>query len=216
MSVLEFAKQDENIALTKIETQPFGTNAYILVCRKTQESVLIDAPGDEEKIADKLGSTKLKFILITHSHFDHTGALQAIKEKFKAKVIAHSADSPQLPLAPEVFGEDGNSIFFGEIEVKALYTPGHTPGSLCFLYKEYLFSGDTLFPGGPGKTGSPGDFQTILKHLEQKVFCLPDKTIVFPGHGKTTLLGKEKDEYASFSSRKHSVDLCGDVLWLSS
>jgi len=97
-----------------------------------------------------------------------------------------------------------------------LHTPGHTPGSLCLLSGKHLFSGDTLFPGGPGKTGNPAAFEQIINSITEKLFILPDETLVYPGHGEDTVLGKEKQEFAVFSSRPRTPGLCGDVLWLSS
>jgi glyoxylase-like metal-dependent hydrolase (beta-lactamase superfamily II) len=96
-----------------------------------------------------------------------------------------------------------------------MHTPGHTPGSLCFRTGRYLISGDTIFPGGPGKTGSPAAFQEILKSITDKILPLDDDTLVYPGHGEKTVLKKEKEEFAIFSSRPHPPNLCGDVLWLS-
>jgi len=99
--------------------------------------------------------------------------------------------------------------------LKVLHTPGHTAGSLSFLTGKYLISGDTIFPGGPGKTGSPDMFRQIVNSITEKIFALPDDTQVYPGHGDATVLKKEKEEFTVFSSRPHSPDLCGDVLWLS-
>lgn len=109
-----------------------------------------------------------------------------------------------------------DTIDVGRLKLKVLHTPGHTPGSVCFLLGKYLISGDTIFPGGPGKTTTPADFEQIVKSIETKIFVLPDDTEVYPGHGDSTVLGKEKKEFAIFASRPHTPGLCGDVLWLSS
>jgi glyoxylase-like metal-dependent hydrolase (beta-lactamase superfamily II) len=147
---------------------------------------------------------------------DHTGALFELKTELEIPVAAHPDDSGRLPFSPDVFLQDGDTVSFGQVELKVLHTAGHTPGSLCFLSGQYLISGDTLFPGGPGKTQTPGDLTKILETLEEKIFVLPDDVHVFPGHGPSTILKKEKQEFAVFSSRTHPPDLCGDVLWLSS
>jgi len=102
------------------------------------------------------------------------------------------------------------------VSLRVLHTPGHTPGSLCLLFGKHLFSGDTLFPGGPGKTGTPAAFEQIVNSITEKLFVLPDETLVYPGHGEDTILGKEKQAFAVFSSRPSNPGLCGDVLWLSS
>jgi len=101
------------------------------------------------------------------------------------------------------------------VELTVIHTPGHTPGSLCFLTGKYLISGDTIFPGGPGKTDTPDDFKQIVKSISEKVFVLPDDVLVYPGHGDSTVLKKEKEEFAIFSSRPQAPDLCGHVSWLS-
>jgi glyoxylase-like metal-dependent hydrolase (beta-lactamase superfamily II) len=213
---MSLVEQDNTILIRKIETSPYGTNAYILVCQVTKQSVLIDAPGEAAKIFTGLEGTNPTLILITHSHFDHTGALREVKDRLNISVAAHPDDADKIPLAPDVLLNDADSVSFGKIGLKVLHTPGHTPGSLCFVYDRYLFSGDTIFPAGPGRTGSPAAFEQIVNSLKEKIFVLPDNTLVYPGHGASTILKTEKDEFAVFSSRIHPPELCGDVLWLSS
>lgn len=200
----------------KLETSPYGTNAYVFICPETKKSVLIDAPGETERILQLLQETDLQSILITHSHFDHIGALKELKSTLKAPVGCHSADFKRLPISPDFELKDDDKITVGKRQLKVIHTPGHTPGSLCFLHEEILFSGDTIFPGGPGRTDSPDDFQLILKSLQEKIFVLPDDTNVHPGHGDSTILKREKEEFAQFASRSHSPHLCGNILWLSS
>jgi glyoxylase-like metal-dependent hydrolase (beta-lactamase superfamily II) len=125
-------------------------------------------------------------------------------------------DAKGLPLRPEILLEDGEKVSYGNTSLKVLHTPGHTPGSLCFLMGKYLISGDTIFPGGPGKTKSPTDLKLIIESITRKIFVLPDDTAIYPGHGDSTLLRKEKEELSIFSSRSHDPNLFGDVLWLSS
>lgn len=204
------------ILIHEIETAPYGTNAYILVCKATQDSVLIDVPGEAAKILKELEGTNPTHILITHSHFDHTGALCEVKNKLNIPVAAHPYEAEKLPLTPDVLLNNGDHVSFGMITLKVLHTPGHTPGSLCFVYDKYLFSGDTIFPAGPGRTATPRAFEQIVKSLKEKIFVLPSNTLIFPGHGASTILKKEKEEFAMFSSRPHPANLCGDVLWLSS
>ena len=147
---------------------------------------------------------------------DHLGALSELTSKLGIPVAVHPLDARGLRLQPEILLGDGDTVSFGGIKLKVLHTPGHTPGSLCFLAGKYLISGDTLFPGGPGKTGSPADFRQIIESITGRIFCLPDDTEIYPGHGDSTVLKKEKEEFAVFSSRPHDPNLCGDVLWLSS
>jgi len=207
---------DDNILIEKLQLGPFGTNAYIIVCQKTQNSLVVDAPAEAGKIIDRLRGTRPRYILLTHDHMDHIGALTELHSRLKVPLAAHASDAGKLPSQPEILLKDGDNVLLGQLKFDVLHTPGHTPGSLCFLTGTHLISGDTLFPGGPGKTWSPGAFRQIVESITGKIFVLPDETSVYPGHGDTTTLKKEKEEFAVFSSRTHSPDLCGDVLWLSS
>jgi hydroxyacylglutathione hydrolase len=206
--------EDNAIRLERLELGPFGTNAYIVGCPATQESVLVDAPAEPEVIIDKLGSATLKYILLTHSHIDHIGALAQLRAELRVPLAAHAADAGNLAPPPDVLLNDGDVIRLGELKFTVLHTPGHTPGSLCFKVGSYLISGDTIFPGGPGKTGSPENFRQIIKSISERIFVLPCDTQIYPGHGDSTVLKKEKDEFAVFASRPHAGNLHGDVLWL--
>jgi hydroxyacylglutathione hydrolase len=206
--------EDNTVWMEKLQLGPFGTNAYIAACQKTQDSVLIDAPGEPDMIIDRLKDTTLKYILLTHNHIDHIGALARLRAELEVPLAAHTADIDNLTPPPEMLLRDGDVIRVGELEFTVLHTPGHTPGSLCFRLGRYLIAGDTIFPGGPGKTGSPDDFKRIIKSINEKIFVLPDDTQICPGHGDSTVLKKEKDEFAVFISRPHARDVYGDVLWL--
>ena len=205
--------KNDSIRLERYELGPFGTNSYIMTCLKTGDSVVFDAPGDAPKILGQLKQTNPRYILMTHSHMDHTGALAQLKSALNVPIAAHTADAGRLPIAPDTLLADSQAIAFGNIQLKAIHSPGHTPGSLCFYTKGYLISGDTLFPDGPGKTGSPSDFRQIVESLKNRIFVLPDDTQVFPGHGTHTVLGKEKQAFEAFRARPHDPNLCGDVQW---
>ena len=208
--------KDEHLQIERLELGFFGTNAYILTCRQTGDSVVVDAPAEANKIIDSLKGTNPRYILLTHNHMDHIGALAELRSKLGIPLAAHAEDAGILPSPPEIQLNDGYSISFGNIKLEVLHTPGHTPGSLCFKTGKYLLSGDTIFPGGPGKTSSPANLQQIVKSITGKIFTLADDTQVYPGHGDSTIIKKEKEEFAAFSSRPHNPNLCGDVLWLSS
>ena len=208
--------KDDRIQIEKLELGPFGTNAYILVCRNTAQSVVVDAPADAGKILQLLKETSPRYILITHNHMDHTGALSDLKSALGVPIAAHPADAGRLPVSADQLLNDGDVITFGDVQLSVLHTPGHTPGSICFLTGKYLIAGDTIFPDGPGKTGSPADFKKIVKSLTGKIFVLPDDTQIFSGHGKSTILGKERQAFEAFSARPLDPNICGDVLWASS
>ena len=208
--------KNEYVQIDRLKLRPFDTNSYILTCRLTGDSVLVDAPAEAAEILKQLKGTHPRYILITHSHMDHVGALSELKSMLRIPIGSHRLDANDLPLRPEILLGDGEEVSFGRMSLKVLHTPGHTPGSLCFVIGKYLISGDTIFPGGPGKTESPADSKQIIESITRKIFVLPDDTEIYPGHGDPTLSGKEKTEFAIFSSRSHDPNLFGDVLWLSS
>lgn len=208
--------KDDNLQIERLQLGPFGTNAYVLTCQQTKDSVVVDAPAEASKIIESLKGTSPRYILLTHSHMDHIGALSELRSKLRIPLAAHVADAGVLSPPPEIQLNDGSTISFGNIKLEVWHTPGHTSGSLCFKTGKYLLAGDTIFPGGPGKTSSPANFQQIIKSITSQIFPLDDDTQVYPGHGDSTVLNKEKEEFAVFSSRPHNPTLCGDVLWLSS
>ena len=207
---------DEHIQIERLELGPYGTNAYVLICRHTGESVVVDVPGEAAKIMELLKGTTPRYILITHNHMDHTGALAELKSALGVPVAAHADDAGRLPVAADKLLNDGDVVSCGDIKLNVLHTPGHTQGSLCFLAGSYLIAGDTIFPDGPGKTGSPADFKRIVESLTAKIFTLPDSVQIFPGHGNSAVLGKERQAFEAFRARPHEPNLCGDVLWSSS
>jgi len=208
--------ENDRIQINRLELGPFGTNSYILICQKTNESVVVDAPGEAGMVVERLKETQPKYILMTHDHFDHIGGLVELRSALEVPVAAHLADANDLPLEPDLLLNDGDEILIGTIKLRVLHTPGHTPGGLCFLTDKYLIAGDTLFPGGPGKTQSPADFRRIIESITQQLFVLPDETKVFPGHGEATTIKEAKQQYEVFSTRPHDPNLHGDVVWTSS
>lgn len=209
--------EDNDIQIDKLD--PGGemwANTYLVTCQRTNESVLIDAPGNSEKMLVQVKDRQVKYILMTHNHGDHIGALAGLKSELKVPVAGHELDAPRYPVPLDINLKDGDKLECGKLEINVLHTPGHTKGSLCFLIGKHLLDGDTLFPHGPGHTMSSANFKQIVKSLEKKIFVLPDDTLVYPGHGDFTVLGREKEEFKIFSGRSHRPDLCGDVLWLES
>jgi len=206
-----------HVRITRLELGAWATNAYIVLSPETNESVLVDVPPGARTLAKQLRGTTLKCILLTHSHIDHYAGLKALRDRIVAPVGVHVADSREwLPFPPEMLLKDGDVIRVGKLKIEAIYTPGHTPGSMCFRIDDCLLAGDTVFPGGPGRTISPANFKQIRESFEAKILKLPDDTRVFPAHGPDTVLGKERREFAAFASRPHDPKLHGDVVWLTS
>ena len=207
---------DDDIRIDRMELGPYGTNCYVVVCRHTNESLVVDAPGGSPDILGALGDSHPRYILLTHDHMDHTGALASLRSLLKVPLATHPDNSSRLQTPAEIFLKEGDRLPFGILTIEVMHTPGHTSGSICFKIGKFLFDGDTLFPGGPGRTNSPRDLRQLLISVTEKILSLPDDTVIYPGHGPETTVGKAKEEYTDFISRPHGEDLCGDVLWLSS
>jgi glyoxylase-like metal-dependent hydrolase (beta-lactamase superfamily II) len=205
---------DKTIRIEKLTLGPYETNTYIVVCQKTHQSLVVDAPARASEIIAALGDSQPEYILLTHDHFDHTGVMVSLRSRLKVPLAVHELDSYQLKTPPEILLKDGDILKLGNLKIEVLHTPGHTPGSLCFKIGKYLFAGDTIFPSGPGHTETPDDFQQIIASITQKIFCLPDNTMILPGHGDGTTVQKAKEEYAAFAARPHGDFIYGDVTWL--
>ena len=205
---------DGEVKIIKINMGPYNNNGYIVVCPDTNEGIIIDTPSEPEKLLNKIGDVQIQAILITHGHQDHLLGFTQITGQVGAVVGIGAADAHLLPRAPGLAIRDGATIKFGNQTIQALSSPGHTDGSTCFLVGKHLFSGDTLFPGGPGKSRSPEAFRQEIDSITRKLLVLPDDTAVYPGHGDDTSIGKARDEYQGFASRSHPNDLCGDITWL--
>jgi glyoxylase-like metal-dependent hydrolase (beta-lactamase superfamily II) len=173
-------------------------------------------PSQSERTLEAARGLRVVAVLLTHSHPDHWAEYDQVKQATGAPVLCHPderiipADKIDRPLA------DGDHLSVGSLSVLVMHTPGHTPGSCCFLVGRHLISGDTLFPGGPGRSDSPQDLQRMIDSIGRSLHTLPDDTTVLPGHGDGTTIGRSREEYAAFAARPHPPDLHGDVLWATS
>ncbi len=204
---------DGEIQITKINMGPYNNNGYIVTCPETKEAVIIDTPAEPEKLLSELGDVQVKAILITHGHQDHLLGFEEITGQVDAPVGVGEADVELLPSPPGIILRDGATIEVGNQTIQLLSTPGHTSGSTCLLIGKHLFSGDTLFPGGPGKSRSPEALKQEIDSITRKLLVLPDDTAVYPGHGDDTTIGQARQQYQVFASKQHPDDLCGDVTW---
>ena len=208
--------QDDGLVIYKIKCGPYDNNAYVVVCPRTNRSVVIDAPAEPGPMLAVARETEVQAVVITHNHFDHIMGLEEVRQALGAPVGIGAADAGALATPPDFLLEDGGQVRAGDVVLTALATPGHTPGSTCLVTGRHLFTGDTLFPGGPGKTRSPENLRQILDSITTRLFALGDDVVFYPGHGDDGDLKTAKEEYAVFASREHPADLCGDVLWLES
>ncbi len=192
---------------------PFANNAYLIADRRAGECVIVDAPAGGEAVLQGVGEARVNAILMTHRHGDHWAAIDALKRATGAPVLCHPADAERYAGKVDGHLADGQELAVGAIRVRVLHTPGHTPGSVCFLVDGHLISGDTLFPGGPGRSDTPDALRQEIASIVEKLLPLPEDTRVHPGHGDGTTIGAARREYAIFASREHPADLCGDVTW---
>jgi hydroxyacylglutathione hydrolase len=204
-----------DVLIHKIPMGEYGNNGYVIVSTNTRESIVIDTPGEPEKLIAIARDTIVRAILITHTHFDHLVGFDVIRSALGASVGVHLTEVQHLSSPPDFHIEDGYTLSAGTIKLKAIHTPGHTPGSMCFLVGKHLFSGDTLFPGGPGHTSTSENLRQSISSIAKRLLILPEGTIVCPGHGEDTTIGTANEEYTVFAGRSHDSDLCGDVRWLS-
>lgn len=208
--------QDDTITIHKIQCGSFGNNAYLLVCPQTNRSIIIDAPPDPGELIAAAQQTEVQAILITHNHWDHIEGLEEVSRAIGAPVGIGVDDAEGLPTPPSILIYDGDEISAGAVTLTAISTPGHTPGSTSFSFGEHLFTGDTLFPNGPGRTGSPELLQQLIRSITERLFVLDHIGDFYPGHGDDGNLATEKGKYEVFASKEHPDDLQGDVEWLKS
>lgn len=209
--------EDGNLKVVKFANLKgsFGNNAYLVTDEHSREAVIIDVPAGSDVVvnAAREGGYRVKAILLTHSHRDHWMGYDFVKSAIDAPVLAHEAERGVLGDRIDAPVADGQEIAVGPFVVHAIHTPGHTPGSTCYLVQRIVFSGDTLFPGGPGKTQSNADLMQTIESITKRLYALPDDTDVLPGHGDDTTIGASKAEYAVFAAKEHPADLHGDVAW---
>lgn len=199
------------LTVTKVAVGPYDNNAYVLRCAETRDVLLIDAANEPERLLELIGDDRLVRIVTTHQHQDHWEGLARVVEATGAPVAAHPLDADPLPVPVDERIEHGDTVRVGQASLSAIHLRGHTPGSVALLYDAggrladapHLFTGDSLFPGGPGNTwGDAERFRQLMKDLEERVFDrLPDGTWVYPGHGKDTTLGAERPQIPDWYAR---------------
>ena len=190
------------IEVHEVVVGPVDNNVFVLRCTETGDAVLLDAANEHEQLLELSERLGVRRVLETHGHWDHIQAVTQMRDAgYSVGVTA--ADAAMLPSYDEVI-EDRSVIEVGRLKLHTIATPGHTPGSMCFLVEDHpvLFSGDTLFPGGPGNTSyEGGDFDTIIESVDRRLFTLPGETLVLPGHGDATTIGAERPSLQEWIDR---------------
>jgi glyoxylase-like metal-dependent hydrolase (beta-lactamase superfamily II) len=196
----------DGVTVTKIAVGDFNNNAYLLV-DGTGQGLLIDAAAEPARLLEMIGGTPVAKIVTTHQHQDHWQALAEVKAATGAVTVAHPLDAPGIPVPAGELAEDGGTIAWGDSALSVTHLVGHTPGSIALTLnagsaQPHLFTGDCLFPGGPGRTTRPEDFNSLMSGLEERIFGqLPDATWIYPGHGNDSTLGAERPHLAEWRAR---------------
>ena len=195
--------EDARVEITSVVVGPLDNNVLFVRDRATEESVLVDAADEPEQLLELSRRLDVRRVLTTHGHRDHIGAVPAMRAAGYPVGVAPE-DADLLP-GHDFLLEDGAVVEVGELRLRTVHTPGHTPGSTCFVVEgsPVLLSGDTLFPGGPGRTDLPGgDFPTVIASIRDRLFgALPDDTVVLPGHGAETTIGAERPHLREWIDR---------------
>lgn len=199
------------LEISKVAVGPMSNNAYLLRCVRTGEGLLIDAANDGETLMEliraSLGSGIFARIVTTHRHRDHWQALEMVTGMTGAQPLAHPLDADELPIPTDPI-EHGDTVRVGDVELRVIHLRGHTPGSVALYWRDptgigHLWTGDSLFPGGPGNTfGNADNHRSLMDDLQSRVFGeLPDDTWFYPGHGNDSTLGAERPSLAEWRER---------------
>ena len=178
------------LAIVKVKLER-DVNCYVVSCASTKEAVIIDPGLPAEKIVEQATGLKVKFILATHCHPGHVGGKDDVKAVTGGETALHSADAKQFLRSADRYLIDGDELEFGEFKVSVIHTPGHTPGSLCFVVANHAFVGDTILAGGIGRQMPETDLRRQMMSIGTKLMRLPLQTALYPGHGPATSLERE-------------------------
>ncbi len=195
--------QDGLVDVHRVVVGPMDNNVYVVRCRRTGDALMVDAANEHERLLEMCQTLGVRRVVETHGHWDHIQAVPAIRDA-GYDVAVTAADAGMLPSYDELL-EDDSVIEVGELTIATIATPGHTPGSMCFYVEgtPLLFTGDTLFPGGPGATKFPGgDFPAIIRSIDERIFSkFGSDTLVLPGHGADTTVGSERPHLQEWADR---------------
>lgn len=198
-------RQLRHLTISKCSVGSMDNNAYLL--ESAGEGLLIDAAADPDRLLDLIGDLPVRTIVTTHRHGDHWQALADVAGRTGAATVAHPLDADSLPVPVTRPVSHGDQIAVGDVTLRVIHLRGHTPGSIALSYEDpdgqpHIFTGDSLFPGGVGRTTTPETFTSLIDDVEQRIFAeLPDTTWVYPGHGNDTTLGAERPHLSEWRER---------------
>ncbi len=208
---------DERVTIEAVTgLGPYANNTYLIRPAGGGPATVVDVPEGVEAAIAALDGGPVERIVVTHHHFDHWAGFDAIRAATDAPVYAGAVETdldPARGIAPLAHDE---TFAVGEATVRVIHTPGHTPGSICLLVGGAVLTGDTLFPGGPGRTRDAASLAQLVDSITSRLYVLPPETLVLPGHGDATTIGRSREEHAVFAAKPHPADLHGDVLWATS
>jgi glyoxylase-like metal-dependent hydrolase (beta-lactamase superfamily II) len=195
------------LTISKLAVSDMANNAYLLVV-PSGEALLIDAAAEPEQLLELVGDADLRTVVTTHGHWDHHRALPQVVEATGAVTVAHPADAGDLPVPVQRAVEHGDTVTVGDQTLEVVHLRGHTPGSIALVWRGpddagvHAFTGDSLFPGGPGRTTQPENFTSLMDDLEERIFGrFDDSTWFYPGHGNDSTLGAERPHLAEWRAR---------------
>ena len=189
---------DDGVVISQIFCGTDNNNAYLVICPKTKKAIVVDAPEGVGELLSENDEVRVQSIIITHKHKDHTEGLDEILQVVGVPVFGHQDDASEIPGAPILTIKDTDTIKVGMLDITVIHTPGHTPGSICLLVGGYLFTGDTLYFQGPGESRGVDATEQLLKSVTERLYVLPDDTILLPGHGPQGIIGGAKELYRGF------------------
>jgi len=195
--------EDSQVEIYRYVVGPIDNNVFVLRCKQTGDALLVDAANEHDLLLKQCRDLGVRQVVETHGHWDHIQAVPAVRDAGYEVAVA-AADAAMLP-AYDLILEDDALLEVGRLKIRTIATPGHTPGSTCFVVEgsPVVLTGDTLFPGGPGNTQTElGDFAVILTSIDRRLFApLPDETLVMPGHGAGTTIGRERPHFEEWAER---------------
>jgi glyoxylase-like metal-dependent hydrolase (beta-lactamase superfamily II) len=192
------------LTVSKVAVSEMANNAYLLRCTATGQALLVDAAAEPQVLRALVGDADLRTVVTTHGHWDHHRALPDVVAATGARTVAHAADAGDLPVPVDRTVAHGDTVEVGEQALEVVHLRGHTAGSIALVWRgagTHVFTGDSLFPGGPGRTTSPENFSSLMSDLEERIFVLPDDTWFYPGHGKDSTLGAERPHLPEWRAR---------------